>query len=172
MPLHWHVRHIKLARILDMPTAAAVEVLREGPQRWLPDFAALDGAPTTELRIEEAGIHFPLQMRLELGPMVQVDGVASLPIRWQAVDHPWLYPHLLGFIRVQEKNGHAELRFDARYIPPGGRLGWTVDRLVLGSIGRAALRDFFVRVSEQITAGPGSGPEAHAADLLAGEAPA
>jgi len=172
MPLNWQVRHIKLARILDIPTAAAVEVLQEGPQRWLPDFAPLDGAPTTELQIEEAGIQFPIQVRLEVGALVQLDATATLPIQWEAVDHPWLYPRLLGFLRVQDKNGSAELRFDARYIPPGGRVGWAIDRMVLGAIGRATLRRFFIRVTEQITGASESGPGVRSGHPLGGEAPA
>ena len=172
LPLHWHVRHLKVARVLNLPTEAAIEVLREGPQRWLPDFAQLDGDPTTELLVEEAGLSFPIQVRVKLGALIQLDSTATLPIEWEAVEHQWLYPRLIGFVRVLDHNGRAELRFDARYVPPGGRLGWTLDRLVLGAIGRATLRHFFIRVTERITASEESGPQAPATDRLGGQAPA
>lgn len=171
-----HMRHLKVAQVLDMPMAAAVEILRQGPQRWLPDFTMLAGAPITVLHVEEGGLHLPIEVQVDLGALVQVDGTAQLPIQWEAVEHPWLYPRVLGFIRVQDNHGRAELRFDARYVPPGGRLGWTLDRLMLGQVGRATLRDFFVRMSDRITHGPDpeiSIPEGRpTTDALGGQAPA
>jgi predicted RNA-binding protein with PIN domain len=43
--------------------------------------------------------------------------------------------------------GVCRLRFDARYVPPAGRLGASVDRAVMYRVAEATVDDFVDRVA-------------------------
>jgi hypothetical protein len=148
-----HVRTLHLAKTIDVPVEAVVNVLRQGPREWLPDFQEENGQPTTELRFEEMGKRVARRVRVSLGDIKSNEpfghGV-SLPLEWEAVSHPNLYPRLDGTVRVEGRDGHSELIFDARYVPPGGGLGAAVDRVLMGTVARASLGDFFDRVTARL----------------------
>ena len=164
MPLSTaHLRELHLQRAINRPLGPVVTALRAGPHEWLPDFREEHGEPTTELRFEEAGQRVGRRVRLTLGNVELLEHGARVPLRWEALQHPEFYPRLNGDLRVEEQDGHSQLRFDARYVPPGGRLGAAVDRMVMGRIGRASVGDFFERVANRLE---GSGPAPSAATEL------
>lgn len=148
-----HVRTLHLEGTIDKPLQSVVSVLRQSPREWMPDFKEENGQPTTELRFEEMGQRVTRRVRLSLGGMQSTEpfghGV-TLPVEWEAVHHPNLYPRLDGHLRVEERDGHSEISFDARYVPPGGRLGAALDRVLMGSVARATLGDFFDRLTTRL----------------------
>ena len=152
-----HVRRLHLEKEIDAPLEPVMNVLRSGAQAWLPDFEEADGRPTTELHYEEAGQRVSRRVRVDLGNIQGTEpfghGVA-VPIEWEALHHTEFYPRLEGTLRVEEHDGHSQVLFDAQYLPPGGRLGAAVDRVLMGRVARASLSDFFDRVTarlEQVT---------------------
>jgi hypothetical protein len=151
MPLSTrHLRELHLERTIDAPLEPVVKALRAGPQEWLPDFTEDQGQPTTELRVEEAGQRVARRVRVTLGSIQLFDHSARIPIEWEAAQHPQLYPRLHGDLRVEERDGHSQVRFDARYVPPAGWLGAVVDRTLMGRVGRASVGDFFDRLTTRL----------------------
>jgi len=144
-----HVRRLQLHKTVHAPPQAVIQALNAGAQAWLPDFKEEHGQPTTELHYEEAGQHVTRRVLVRLG---QIESTApfghgvTVPLEWEALHHPELYPRLDGLVRVEERDGGSEVSFEARYVPPGGRLGAAVDRVLMGRVARASLGDFFDRV--------------------------
>jgi hypothetical protein len=127
-----------------------VSALRAGPQEWLPDFREESGQPTTELRVDEAGQRVVRRVRLSLGTVQPSDRAVTVSVRWEAAQSPQLYPRLDGVLRIEEQDGHCLVRFDARYLPPAGRLGAAVDRVLMGRVARASVGDFFDRLTARL----------------------
>jgi hypothetical protein len=50
-----------------------------------------------------------------------------VPIEWRAATHAPLFPVFAGYLRLTAR--HLEL--DGQYLPPGGTVGYVVDRLLL-----------------------------------------
>ena len=155
-----HLRELHLERTIEAPLEPVLAALRAGPQVWLPDFAEDRGQPTTELRVEEAGQRVARRVRVTLGRLQPAGRGVDMPVTWEAVQHPQFYPRLDGDLHVEEREGHCAVRFDARYVPPGGGLGAMVDRTVMGKVARASLRDFFDRLTSRLDgAASGAGPQ-------------
>jgi maltose/moltooligosaccharide transporter len=144
------LRELHLESTIDGPLGPVVSALRAGPQEWLPDFREESGQPTTELRVDEAGQRVVRRVRLSLGTVQPSDRAVTVSVRWEAAQSPQLYPRLDGVLRIEEQDGHCLVRFDARYLPPAGRLGAAVDRVLMGRVARASVGDFFDRLTARL----------------------
>jgi MFS family permease len=144
------LRELHLQKTLNRPLEPVLTALRSGPQEWLPDFKEEQGWPTSELRIEEAGQRVARRVKVTLGGLETGARGASVLLRWEALQHPQLYPRLDGTLRVDADNGHSQIRFDARYLPPAGRLGAAVDRVLMGRVARDSVGDFFDRLTTRL----------------------
>ena len=144
------LRELHLERTIGGPLGPVVTALRAGPQEWLPDFREEQGQPTTELRLDEAGQRVTRRVRVSLGSIESSGQAVTVPVQWEALYHPQLYPRLNGDLRVEETDGHCRVRFDARYLPPGGWLGSAVDRTLMGRVARASVGDFFERLTSRL----------------------
>lgn len=145
-----HVRNLELVDTVDLPLAAIVGKLQDGPGTWLPDFQLISGEPTTEVRVQQTGVSVTRRVRVTLAGLEQSGDTARQPLEWEAVQNPDRYPRLRGELTAQAHGGRTEVRLDARYVPPGGWLGAMVDRTLMGAVGRASLRDFFQRVMAEL----------------------
>lgn len=146
-----NLRELHLQRTIDRPLEPVLSALRAGPQEWLPEFKEEQGQSTSELRVEEAGQRVVRRVRVTLGTVQRFDHSASLPVEWEAAQNPQLYPRLNGDLRVEEREpGRVQVRFDARYVPPAGRLGAAVDRILMGRVARASVGDFFDRLTTRL----------------------
>jgi maltose/moltooligosaccharide transporter len=145
-----NLRELHLQKTINRPLGPVVTALRAGPQEWVPDFSEEQGRPTTELRVEEAGQHVTRRVRLTLGSIELLQQGANVPVEWEAAQHPEFYPRLNGALRVEGQNGTCQVRFDARYLPPAGRVGAAVDRILMGRVARASVRDFFDRLTSRL----------------------
>jgi maltose/moltooligosaccharide transporter len=151
MPLSTrHLRELHLERTIDSPLEPVLNALRVGPQEWLPEFREENGQPTSELRIEEAGQRVARRVRVTLGSIQPSGRSVTVPLEWEAAQSPQLYPRLDGTLRVEGQNGHCQVRFDARYLPPAGRVGAAVDRIFMGRVARASVGDFFDRLTTRL----------------------
>jgi maltose/moltooligosaccharide transporter len=144
------LRELHLERTIDGSLGPVVSALRAGPQEWLPDFREENGQPTTELRVDEAGQRVVRRVRLTLGTVQPSDRAVTVSVRWEAAQSPQLYPRLDGVLRIEEQDGHCQVRFDARYVPPAGRLGAAVDRVLMGRVARASVGEFFDRLTARL----------------------
>jgi hypothetical protein len=148
------LRELHLERTIDRALEPVLSALRAGPQEWLPEFREEQGQPTSELRVDEAGQRVVRRVRVTLGTVQRFDHSASIPVGWEAAQNPQLYPRLNGDLRVEERDaGHVQVRFDARYLPPAGRVGAAVDRILMGRVARASVGDFFDRLTARLASG-------------------
>ena len=138
---------LHLERVLDAPYEKLEPVLRAGPERWLPGYEQEDGSILCELSYEQGGSRIRRRIEVSLGPVQRFAYGVTLRVQWKAARHAELYPELEGHLRLERREPTGcSLRFDARYRPPGGRLGASVDRAVMHHVAESSVRDFLDRV--------------------------
>lgn len=143
---------LHLARDLDASYDAAAEVLRAGPARWLPGYEQEGERITGRLALARAGRRVGRRVEVRAGTVQRFGYGVTERLEWQDARRPWFYPRLEGHLRL-ERGGdrdHCRFRFDARYTPPAGALGGSVDRAVMHRIADATVRDFFSGVAERL----------------------
>ena len=87
-------------------------------------------------------------MELDLGEPVQTPDRTWLPLTWRAVSRPGLFPHLEGELEVAPLGRQVtQVGLSARYKPPFGLLGESLDRVLLHRVAEATIRDFVERVA-------------------------
>jgi hypothetical protein len=128
--------------------------LREGPEKWLPGYQTDGDAITGELAYEQGGSRIRRRVDVHLGPVQHFAYGVTLHIRWKAAHHAGLYPELEGHLRLERRQpSGSTVRFDARYRPPGGRLGAAADLALMHHVAESSARDFLARVAERLAGG-------------------
>ena len=136
---------------LALPAGTATALLLRAPERWIPALASSADARGQRLLAE---VGFPVRGRrlgkqvvIEIGKPVETPGRTWLPISWCATGPQGLFPALEGELEVAPVGTNVtQLGLSARYQPPFGRLGETLDRALLHRIAEATIRDFVERV--------------------------
>jgi hypothetical protein len=136
---------------LALSAGTAAEVLLRAPERWIPALASSADARGQRLLAE---VGFPVRGRrlgkqvvIEIGKPVETPGRTWLPISWRATGPQGLFPALEGELEVAPVGTNVtQLGLSARYEPPFGLLGKTLDRALLHRIAEATIRDFVERV--------------------------
>ncbi len=142
---------LHLEELLDEQYEMLEPVLRAGPEQWLPGFSRDRDRITGELAYEQAGRRIKRRIEVRVGPVQRFAYGVTAQVRWKAARRSELYPELEGHLRLEPRRpSGSRLRLDARYAPPGGKLGATVDRVVMHHVAEASVRDFLSRVSRQL----------------------
>ncbi len=136
---------------LQLPAASATKALLHAPKQWIPALASRADEHGHRLLAE---VGFPVDGRrvgkrviIELGEPVRTPGRTWLPISWRATGPQGLFPALEGELEVARLGGTlTQLGLSARYKPPFGLLGESLDRALLHRIAEATIRDFVERV--------------------------
>lgn len=126
--------------------------LSAGPAEWLPGLVETSLGQMTQLRAKTAAGALSRAARIEVGEPDQNPASVVVPIRWEAAEHPSLYPVFDGRLRLYRLAGGG-IRLEVRggYDPPGGALGEAADAAVMRSVAQATLDDFLERVSAVLT---------------------
>ncbi len=85
---------------------------------------------------------------LEVGEPVHSSDSVRYPIRWEARDARWMFPHMeaeLVINEITEKVTHLTLR--GSYRPPLEGFGQALDRLAFHRIAEATVRNFLERLA-------------------------
>ncbi|MGH7921527.1 MAG: hypothetical protein ACREQM_16525 [Candidatus Dormibacteraceae bacterium] len=144
---------LHLARDLATPYEAALRVLEAGPERWLPGFAQDGDRMTARLGFDQAGRHIGRRIEVRVAPLQRFAYGVIVRLEWKGARRPRLYPRLEGHLRLERGEAdRSRLRFDARYVPPAGRLGASVDRTLMSRVADVTLNDFLDRVAERLAA--------------------
>jgi hypothetical protein len=144
---------LHLQRVLDKPYEQLEADLRAGPEKWLPGFQRKGDRITSELGYVQAGAHIKRRTEVQVGPVQRFAYGVTVQIGWKGARHPGLYPELEGHLRLERRQPSGSvLRLDARYTPPAGRIGATVDRALMHRVAESSVRDFLDRVTEILTA--------------------
>ncbi len=137
---------------LKVPIAEVEGTLLQAPEKWIPGLASTAEAHGHQLL---ADVGFPVgghqvgkQVEIELGPPVRTPGRTWLPITWRATGPRGIFPTLEGELEVATLGPHlTQLGLSARYQPPFGLVGESLDRALLHRVAEATIRDFVERVA-------------------------
>lgn len=139
---------------LPIPALDVESVLATDPHGWLPGLAG-EATHRGDVLLAEVGfgeaIRVNREVVVELGPPVRSSSKTVFPIRWQASEHPGLFPALDADLEVAPLGpARTQLAISARYAPPLGMLGRAIDRAVLSRVAEATLKDFLDGVADAI----------------------
>ena len=139
---------------LPIPADEVEHALTLDPRRWLPGLAEQANFKGDRL-LADVGVGGTIGLHrkviIELGPMVHATSKSFFPLRWTASGHPGLFPALDADIEVAPMGpDRAQLAMSARYVPPLGAVGRTIDRALLSRVAEATVKDFLDRVADAI----------------------
>jgi hypothetical protein len=145
---------------LDLPAAQAEAALLDSPSSWLPALA--DGAVKraepllAKVGAGQGGLRVTRRVAVRLGQPVQFPSKLSVPMTWEPGG--WLLPKLDAELELGSLGtDRTQLAISARYEPPLGTVGRTVDRLALHRIAEATIKDFLDQVAAALQS-PGPSP--------------
>jgi hypothetical protein len=133
----------------------AAQVLRRLSQALVESFAA-DAIDHGHTVLAEVG--FPMgthrlekRVQIVLGDPVESPSRTWLPISWQATGAGSFFPALEGELETASLGKDlTQIGLSARYKPPFGLLGSTLDRMFLHRVAEATIQDFVQRVAGAI----------------------
>ena len=110
-------------------------------------------APLEELRIEIGGGAITRRVDAQVGPLISGHGALRVPLRWQAAEHPNLFPVMDGELHVSDVIGNQiELRFVGDYRAPLGAVGAVADTLAGRRVAEKSLHAFLFDVAQRLQA--------------------
>ena len=142
---------------LAHPMPDLERILLEAPSSWLPDLAECADQRGQRLLTE---VGFPMdghrivkKVSIAMGDPVRAATRTWIPISWQATGPGGLFPVLDGDLEIASLGAQrTQLAFSARYRPPLGLIGRTVDRALLSRVAEATIKDFVDRIAERLNA--------------------
>lgn len=153
---------------LPLPARQVEHVMLDAPAEWLSTVAGeaqrRGDHLLTEVGVGPLGRKFSRQVSIQVGRPVHFPSMTSLPLTWEPLGLEGVLPRLEADIELGSLGeGRTQLAISARYRPPLGALGRTVDRVLLHRVAEATVKDFLDRVGAAITShagadadGPGS----------------
>jgi hypothetical protein len=143
---------------VELPLAAGrvEESLLASPSGWLAGIAGEAQARGDELLtavgVGPLGPRLGRRVALELGDPVRFPSMTSLPLTWEPIGLEGLLPRLDATIEVGSLGqDRTQLAISARYRPPLGVVGRTIDRVLLHRVAEATMKDFLDRLGHAIT---------------------
>lgn len=139
---------------LPIPADDVERALSRDPRRWIPRLAEQANFKGDRL-LAEVGFGEAIRLRrkviVEIGKPIHASSKSFFPLRWTASGHAGLFPSLDADIEVASLGSdRAQLAISARYVPPLGAVGRTIDRALLSRVAEATVKDFLDRVAEAI----------------------
>ena len=140
---------------LAHPMPNLEKALLQAPSSWLPGLA--ESADERGQRLL-AAVGFPVdghrivkKVSIAIGDPVRSSARTWIPISWQATGPGGLFPVLDGDLEIARLGAErTQLAFSARYRPPLGLIGRTVDRALLSRVAEATIKDFVDRIAERL----------------------
>jgi hypothetical protein len=131
--------------------------LTASPASWLPTIA-VDAHAHGQRLLAEVGFGEELRVTkrvfLEVGRPVRLPSKLVLPLHWRAEGAEKLFPDLDADLEVARLTpGTTQLSISARYVPPLGALGSTIDRALLHRIAEATMKDFLDQIATTLLDG-------------------
>jgi hypothetical protein len=139
---------------LPMPADDVERALSRDPREWLPGLAEQANFRGDRL-LAEVGFGEAIRLRrnvmVDIGSPIHASSKTFFPLRWTASGHAGLFPALDADIEVAPLGtDRAQLAISARYVPPLGAVGRSIDRALLSRVAEATLKDFLDRVADAI----------------------
>ncbi len=130
-------------------------VVLDAPETWLPTLATTANH-RGDLLLAEVGfgedVRIARTVTLSVGDPIRTPGKTAIPVGWSASGPAGMFPALDADLEVAElEGGRCQLAISARYEPPLGVVGRTIDRALLARVAEATLKDFLDRVRDSIS---------------------
>jgi hypothetical protein len=159
---------------LPIPAGDVERALSRDPREWLPGLAEQANFKGDRL-LAEVGFGEAIRLRrnviVEIGTPIHASSKSFFPLRWTASGHVGLFPALDADIEVAPLGAdQAQLAMSARYVPPLGAVGRSIDRALLSRVAEATVKDFLDRVADAIMRQRPHVPPARAAARPASDA--
>jgi hypothetical protein len=117
------------------------------------DLDSVVEAPLEELRVEVGGGAFTRRVQAEIGPIHNEPSRMSMPLRWEAAEHPKLFPVMDGELRISNVEGREiELRLVGDLRPPLGAVGALADAVAGRRVAEKSLRGLLAEVAQRLQA--------------------
>lgn len=89
-----------------------------------------------------------VQLRVGVSSAALSPGRLMLPVSWEAVGGPPIFPSMEGTLHVEAVGADStRLTLNARYDPPLGNLGRLIDRALMHRIAQITMNDFIDRLA-------------------------
>lgn len=145
---------------IEVPFARVKEAMMRPPEAWLQglaraaDEAQADGQRLlVEVGLQVAGRRLSRAGRLEVGPPLVAERVASLPIRLSAESQAALFPVLNGSLDAAWLGPErTQVALSAQYDPPLGLVGRAIDRALLHRVAETVARNFLAAAARGLLA--------------------
>jgi hypothetical protein len=142
---------------LQLPFDDVERALLADPASWLPGMAT-EAEDQGERLLVEVGFEMgddrriDREVRIEVGEPVSVpSSTTTLPITWKAEHGARAFPQLDADIEIAALGAkRTQLSMSARYRPPLGRIGRTLDKALMHRVAEATVKDFLDRVGERL----------------------
>jgi hypothetical protein len=116
--------------------------------------------PLDELRVQVGGGSIGRRIHAHVGPMEispptpdVASRILTVPLSWQAAEHPALFPTMNGQLVIRPAGDDAiELDLTGEYTPPLGAIGAIGDRLAGHEAATASLRSYLHEIARRLTA--------------------
>jgi hypothetical protein len=109
------------------------------------------GSPLEELRIEIGDGAITRRVDAQVGPLISGHGTLRVPLRWQAAEHPALFPVMDADLHVSDLDGgHIELRLAGDYHTPLGAVGAVADALAGRRVAEKSVHDFLADAAQRL----------------------
>jgi hypothetical protein len=156
--LVWALMFLRYYVEIAVPTQAASSALCRLPQVLLEGMAT-EAMQRGQSLLAEVG--FPVGLgrvgkwvEIQVGPPVETPSRTWLPLSWKATGADILFPTLEGELEAASLGKDCtQIGLSARYRPPFGVLGATMDRIFLHRVAEATISDFVGRVAKNLEAG-------------------
>jgi hypothetical protein len=141
---------------LHLPARQVEQAMLDAPADWLSMVAGeaqrRGDHLLTEMGVGPLGPRLGRRVTVQVGQPVRFPSMISLPLTWEPVGLEGVLPRLEANLELGSLGkDQTQLAISARYRPPLGVLGRTVDRVLLHRVAEATLKDFLDRVGAAIT---------------------
>ena len=141
---------------LPLPARQVEYAMLDSPADWLSTVAGeaqrRGDRLLTEVGVGPLGPRLGRRVTIEIGDPVRFPSMTSLPLTWEPAGLEGVLPRLEANIELGSLGqDRTQLAISARYRPPLGVVGRTVDRVLLHRVAEATVKDFLDRVGEAIT---------------------
>jgi hypothetical protein len=142
---------------LPHPRAALEEALLSAPESLIPSLAV--GADDrgqhllSEVGFAIDGHRVSKHVEVAIGKPVMGTNRTWIPITWHATGPTGLFPVLDAELELASLGARlTQLSFSARYQPPLGLVGRTMDKALLSRVAEATIKDFLDRLASALEA--------------------
>jgi hypothetical protein len=141
---------------IDQPYDIVEVTLLDDPQRWIPGLASKAGAMSDALLAEVGfgtnGTRVEKKVLLRVHPPITFPSRLLLPIQWRPSSAHGLFPELHADLEIAPMGPRrTHLSISARYEPPLGVLGRTLDRAMLHRVAELTVKDFLDRTAAALS---------------------